>query len=477
VLIKDPLEWAEKNFGQCELDDPRRTRRLVLLTHALAIAVGESIHAACAGDKAGIEGSYRFLRNSAVDPEQVEEGPIDYAVGISRARPLVLAIQDSTTLQYTHSVADELGDVGGAAGTKARGIWAHTTLLVDAKTGEPLGLGDQARWVREDDRPSRDERKKRPYVEKESYKWEAATRRLHERCGDLNNIITVCDRESDVMEYLRYMDSNAHRYVVRASADRCLQNADVRLWDFVLSQPVAGCRAIRLEQRGPLRGHKPRPGRDGRLAWFEVRYAAVAVRHSRDTSRDRPLELFSVHLRETNVPEGQEPAEWMLLTSECVMTFEQAMRVVRHYEKRWLIEDYHKAWKSGCGVEKVRLRTLENIERAVVVLAHVAVRLLQLRCLANASPETPSEAFFSAEEVAVVALIRKRKHPAGRPAETGPLTVRSALETIAGLGGWSDSQRNGKIGWQTLWRGWDKLQTYITGWRLVQAAQEQRSDQ
>ena len=46
---------------------------------------------------------------------------------------------------------------------------------------------------------------------------------------------------------------------------------------------------------------------------------------------------------------------------------------------RWRVEEFHKAWKSGAGVEQRRMRGADNLERIAVVLAFVAVRLLQLR--------------------------------------------------------------------------------------------------
>ena len=47
---------------------------------------------------------------------------------------------------------------------------------------------------------------------------------------------------------------------------------------------------------------------------------------------------------------------------------------------RWKIEEFHLAWKSGgAQVEKQRMQTADNLERMAVILAFVAVRLLQLK--------------------------------------------------------------------------------------------------
>ena len=70
---------------------------------------------------------------------------------------------------------------------------------------------------------------------------------------------------------------------------------------------------------------------------------------------------------------------WYLLTSEKVASAADARRIVSHYEQRWLIEEYHKAWKSGgtC-VESLRMQTRDNLERTVVIKAFIAVRALGL---------------------------------------------------------------------------------------------------
>jgi aminoglycoside phosphotransferase (APT) family kinase protein len=62
-----------------------------------------------------------------------------------------------------------------------------------------------------------------------------------------------------------------------------------------------------------------------------------------------------------------------LLTSETVSNLADAQRVVRWYKRRWTIEDFHKAWKTGCGAEERRFQSAENLRRAVTILAFVAV--------------------------------------------------------------------------------------------------------
>ena len=70
---------------------------------------------------------------------------------------------------------------------------------------------------------------------------------------------------------------------------------------------------------------------------------------------------------------------WILLTTETVKTFEDCRTVLRFYELRWRIEEFHKAWKTGAGVERQRMQSADNLERMAVILMFVAVRLIQIR--------------------------------------------------------------------------------------------------
>jgi hypothetical protein len=171
-------------------------------------------------------------------------------------------------------------------------------------------------------------------------------------------------------------------------------------------------------------------------------------------------------------PEGggtHEPLNWILLTSEPVDTVEQVKQIVRYYELRWRIEEYHKAWKSGVGVERLRQQSAENLERMVVITAFVAVRLLQLReqlpCRAdkNESQSTlPCDQVLRAEEWKVLwRTVQKVALPASPP------TARWACLALARLGGFSDTKHTGRPGWNTLWHGWQVLQERVVGFRLA----------
>src|SRR5665213_3261345 len=57
------------------------------------------------------------------------------------------------------------------------------------------------------------------------------------------------------------------------------------------------------------------------------------------------------HVREVNAPEGVEPVEWILLTNVPVNSLEEAAERVDWYACRPIVEEFHKAQKTGCGIE------------------------------------------------------------------------------------------------------------------------------
>jgi len=61
-----------------------------------------------------------------------------------------------------------------------------------------------------------------------------------------------------------------------------------------------------------------------------------------------------------------------LETRHPLRSAEEARQVVRYYELRWCIEVYHKAWKSGVGVERQCFQTVNNLERILVITAFLA---------------------------------------------------------------------------------------------------------
>lgn len=454
--------WAEQMFGECQLGDERRVRRLVELAAMHASDPEASTAALCAGDEAAKEASYRFLRNDKFATADIDDGAYLSAAEAAQGLPLVLAIQDTTAVSFTHATAQVLAESGCPTGFQA-----HTTLLVDPARQVPLGLIDQDRWLR----PAKEARakekgQKKAYEDKESHRWEEACERVGERLGSMANVITVADREADIFEFLHYLSQGRRRCVIRASSDRVLTTMENRtLWATLEAQPVMAERAVVIRQRGGQRGgvkQSERSPRKAREARVEVRSAAVVLKPPAGKATEYgPVALNAVLVREMRPPEDEPGIEWMLLTTEPVRTAAQSDAVVDWYGQRWTIEEYFKAWKSGCRIEQRPMMTVDTLERMVALTAHVAVRIQQLHRLGNTADDTtPCDGVLSTEEWKCLWTFGAK----GKPVPKEPPSLRWAYQSIGRMGGWLNTKRTGRIGWQTLWKGWDKLQQRLGGW-------------
>ena len=126
-----------------------------------------------------------------------------------------------------------MGNIGESAKSKAKGIWAHSVVLLDADTEQTVGLVDQQRWIRDANQlGKRNDRKQRQYKEKESFKWQQSSENIERRLGaEMKKTMSVCDREADVYEYLQYKRHHSQRFVVRGSQNRTLENEAPLLFD------------------------------------------------------------------------------------------------------------------------------------------------------------------------------------------------------------------------------------------------------
>lgn len=454
--LTNPSNWAKESFGGAQLGDLRRTKRLVEVASSFAQHTGASIPAAC-GNGAAVEGAYRFARNEAVEPTDIARAGFETTVKLmKKEKPRVLlAPEDSTVLSYAHDV-DDLGDVGGPEGSTTQGIWVHSALLVDPQTERTLGLVAQQRWVRDaKEYGKRHERKERPYEEKESFKWQRTAEEMRQVLGPewMARVIAVCDREGDVYPYFANKLKHGERFIVRAESNRNVteQEDANHLRDVLKAAPVLGTAHVELPQRG---------GRPARTAKLRLTSATVELKrpNSLDVKHPRKLVVNAVLAEELKPPAAEEPLNWMLLTTEPVESLVEVENVLKFYRMRWRIEVFHKAWKTGAGVERQRLQTSENLERIAVVLAFVAIRLIQLRELFEAGAEVRCDQLLDKELWTLLWVGVERT----KPPRTPP-SAEWAYRALARFAGWTDTKQTGRVGWDTLWKGWSRLQERYEG--------------
>jgi len=457
----NPEKWAKFIFGNANLGDPRRTRRLTQLANDMAGNAGHSIVKAC-DNPAAIEAAYRFIRNNNICPKAIAESGFKRTCEMMQELPLVLALQDTTGLTYKHSVCDELGDVNCNNNlekpSKTRTLYAHSTLILDANTEHVVGLADQHYWYRKTKvTGTREEQQRRPVQEKESYRWQQTTSNIKERAGDVSNVIEVCDREADTYAYMNHQISNGQRFLVRAKENRNLVDPQCNLVQLLKTTQGQCSYTVNVKQRG---------GRKARQAQMSLSYQPITFAKPRRTEGLDQLNVNIIICQEKE--SGQEsPLRWILYTTESINTVEDAQRLVRYYELRWRVEEFHKVWKSdGTEVEELRLQHCENIKRIAVIKAFIAVRLMQLQsCIQNQESAKKIQCTVYVSDLTWKLLWRK--------VEKGEMLPKKAPSlhwlyyAIATLAGWYDSKRNGRVGIKALWQGWLKLADMVESAELA----------
>lgn len=246
-MITDAEEWAIQTFKDSKLGDLRRTRRLVKLAVSYAKNIGSSTVECCEGDESQVEAAYRFLRNDGVKAEAIRDAGFDATAGIASKESILLAIEDTTTLSYKHQAAEELGYTSNSPSAKSKGFHVHSVLLLSEATGRSIGLIEQTWYCRDNSSyGKRRDRNKRDYHDKESYKWEQASRSMSKRLGEkINDVISVCDREADIYDYLFYKLSNNQRFIVRARENRRTTSTEHKLFEQTLLTPALGTYEVR----------------------------------------------------------------------------------------------------------------------------------------------------------------------------------------------------------------------------------------
>lgn len=463
MLIKDTEEWANNLFSHAKLGDKRRTKRLVKLSHLMASNTGSSIVKA-SGTQAAIEGAYRFIRNDAIEADDIATAGFSSLLPELKSSKNILALEDTSTLSYRHNVTKELGFTGASKKCKAKGMLVHSVLMVDAQTEHTIGLAEQHRWCRKDeDFGTKHQRKQREYKTKESYKWQRSSEAMTARYASvMDNIISVCDRESDIFDYIAYKEKHQQRFVVRAKHERIVTGDGDKLTPYINQQSSELSYQVKIQQKG---------GRKARIANVAVRFASVTISPPKKQAMCDDIKLTLISCNEISPPEGAKALCWKLYTNEAVNCAADALKTVRYYELRWRVEEYHKAWKSaGTQVESFRLQTRQNLEKIIVITAFIAVRLLQLRELSGnkeKAKSTSCEGYFAPLEWK---LMWSKTEAKALPKK--PPTLYWAYYALAKLGRWHDSKRTGVVGWEALWDGWFTLNQLLEGARFMQQQME-----
>lgn len=441
-----PGDWAEEEFGQACLGDRRLVQRGCQLARAFYARPQGQLPYAC-GSRASTKAAYRFLGNPRVTMSALLESHFRATTARIATEAVVLAVQDTTTLNYsTHPATEMLGLIGTKAdGTL--GMLVHSTLTFNLE-GTPLGLLDVQSWTRDpEDHGKRHQRHELPFEQKESVRWLRslqALERLQSRCPN-TRLVSMGDREADIYELFVWATAKPGRpaLLVRAERQRILADAGTDLWTHVQNLPVEGEVEIHVPRRG---------NRRARVARLQVRLAPVEIKAPSRKAELGPVRLWAILAREDGAPQGSKPLEWMLLTTLAVENLADAIEKLQWYAKRWGIEVFHRVLKSGCKIESRQLAGADCIEACLAIDLVVAWRIYHLAKLGRETPEVPCTVYFQDHEWKALMVFVTRRPPPRKPP-----TLREVQRMVAQLGGFQGRKGDGDPGTQTLWLGLQRL--------------------
>lgn len=450
-------DWVEDELGKADFGDLRLRKRLLTIARDFYSLPQGSVAQACES-RAKTKAAYRFFENSETTMDRVIKSHYEATLGRVAREQIVLAVQDTTSLNYsTHPATENLGPIGSSPDGLI-GLLLHDTMAFNLD-GTPLGLLDVRCWARDpDDFGKKKRRQQLPIEQKESNKWLVSFLKVAEaqkRCPD-TTLINVGDREADIHEFfqLAIREPSGPKILVRAWQNRLLIEGQGHLWDKVVQQELSGIQEVRV----PGRGKRP-----ARIARLEVRFAQVTLQPPKRKPELGDLPIWAVMAREVDAPANVEPLEWMLLTTIEVTNFEQAAEKLAWYAMRWGIEVYHRTLKSGCKIEERQLGHADRIEACLAVDLIVAWRIFHLTKLGRETPDVPCTVFFEeAEWKALVAYVTQDPRP---PAESP--TLREATRMVAGLGGFLGRKCDGEPGTKSLWLGLQRLDDLTAMWKVL----------
>jgi hypothetical protein len=447
-----PLSFGEANFGSADLGHKDRTDCLVRIANLIQRHPGDTLPHKLMSPK-----DYKAMDRLVNRPEVTHDAVLcphrQRTMARMRETPgVVLVLHDTTELDYSGLSIPELGPIGSGY---HRGYLCHNSLAVAFENREVLGLINQVLHIRVPVPKNETIKAKRERESRESRLWTQGVQNIEGAPVD-RLWIDIADRGADVFEFLAYEVAVGRRFVVRSSSDRGIRvvgkDSKLLLRPHMRSLPLHGRKSILVGGRGAT------PTRKATVA---VSFAKVQVQEpleQRGEYERRPLDLWCVRVAEIDPPKGVEPVEWILLTNQPVATLADAWERASWYEVRWVVEEFHKAMKTGCAIEEMQFTTAQALEPMIALLSVVAVTLLNLREAAR-QPDAATRPATEVVDAEYVSILSGWRHKQIRM----DWTVHDFFYALARLGGHQNRKRDHQPGWLVLWRGWTALQHMIDG--------------
>jgi len=449
--------WVEDELKYLNLGDLRRETRFKKIVSTLAEKPEASIPQAC-GNWADTKATYDFFSSRRVKTKALMEAHQKATLERIEPHSTILAIQDTTELNYTTHPATK--GLGYLETQKSLGLKVHS-VFCSTPTGVPLGLIYQDVWIRDPEEfGKKHQRKNKNTEDKESKKWLDALKVTEEVIPKHTTVVTVADREADIYDLFTSFSREESYFLIRATQDRKISEESQYLYSAIACAPCLGEMILDLQKT---------PSRAKRTAILSLRHTKVTIeppkhRAKRSTLPTVPVEV--IWAVEENPPQGTEAVEWLLVTNLKVTSYEDILRYLHWYSLRWLIERYHFVLKSGCRIEELQLKSATSLTRALATYSIVAWRLLWLTYLARTEPSTPCTLILQTHEwQALYCTV----HRTPTPPELPP-SLKDCVLWLAKLGGFLARKGDKDPGVVTIWRGLRRLEDIASTWLLLRSS-------
>ena len=259
-----------------------------------------------------------------------------------------------------------------------------------------------------------------PIERKESMRRLDNLRLSSELIGAPERCVHIGDRESDIFEPFCLAHDLRTNFLVGSRVDRPAGNGDATIAQVMAGIEPAGVHLV------SFRGAAGQP-QEARLA---VRFATMTVRPPiGKQKRYEHQKLQIIHAVEPDPPDHRDALVWKLITNLDVTSFGQAVQRLEWYARRWNIETFFKALKTGCRIKDIRLTTADRLVRCIAMARSTVWRIFWMTMPRGAKPAGTPAAIFTEIEPALL------DHTTAAPKPGNPRDLDCYLTAVARLGG------------------------------------------
>ena len=380
----------------------------------------------------------------------------------------LLVLNDTTECNYEkhRNYLDEKDkELGPVGNDKDIGFFCHPGMVINAANGVSLGFSYLKIWNRKFNKKNKNERdyKKQAIENKESFRWLECGMVSKELLKKAKAITVVGDRESDIYEEFILVPDKKTNLIIRSRCDRTVEGGE-SLYKHINTLKVSGSYNLKI------RTTKKRQGRNTEI---EVKYTKVKIKKpkNRNIAKEIPeyIELTVVEAKEINknVPKGEKPIHWILLTTHEVNSIDDAFQIIIWYSMRWQIELLFATMKSkGMNIEASELESGRALKSMCVIALYVSLLINQLRQLRDDASGISASISFTDMQIELLKKLSK-DYEGDTEKQKNPhkeKTIAWAAWTIARLGGWKGYSCESPPGNKTFKWGLDRFDAVYEGY-------------